>query len=445
MKRSIRIGLLGCGTVGQGVLQILHENATHIHRRLGANLDVAAVVVRDPAKPRGAHAGTVSTDPSVVLDHPDIDVVVELMGGVQPAGAHVRRALAAGKSVVTANKALLAEHGHELIELAESKGVDLYFEAAVAGGIPVIRVLREALAADRVKVIRGIVNGTSNYILSRMQDEGMEFADALALAQKAGYAEADPTLDVSGGDAAHKLTILATLAFGARIQLSQVTVEGITEVDAIDIRFASRFGYVIKSLCVAKNAELSEVTDVTSAPIELRVHPALVDKRAMLASVSGALNAVHIEGALLGPCFLSGYGAGGLPTGISVVSDIIDVGRNLLASSQGRVPQRAFQGEHLVSRPVRDPGDVQSRHYVRLTVEDKPGVLAKVAGILGAFDVSIEQMVQEATSHAHGSPVTMVMFTHDAKERNVRDALREIASLQHVVAPPRRIRIDGSL
>ncbi len=430
---SIRIGMIGCGVVGQGVMRLLHENAAGIGARLGGRIEVKRIVTRDPSRERGPHVpkAIISTDIEGLLTDPNIDVVVEVAGGIEPAASYVRRALEAGKAVVTANKALLADRGHALMELADAKGVDLYFEAAVAGGIPVIRVLREALASDRITALRGIVNGTSNYILSRMQREGMDFAQALKLAQEAGYAEADPTLDVGGGDAAHKLTILARLAFGARIELSQVSVEGIERVSAVDIEFARRFGYVIKSLAIARAHENGE--------LELRVHPALVPQNDPLAHIHGALNAVQIEGAALGPCLLSGAGAGSLPTAVSVVADIVDVGRNLLTESAGRLPHRTLSADKTAR--VRSIEDVRARYYLRFSVRDQSGVLGKIATALGAHDVSIEQMVQDG--HVRDAQVSVVLLTHPAREANVRAALKDIDALPFVFDPTCALRIEG--
>jgi homoserine dehydrogenase len=436
VSRAIRIGLLGAGVVGQGILTLLRDNAQHIEHRLGATIEVRRVVARDPAKVRSdlVSPDRLSFEPSDVLEDDDIDVVVEVIGGVEPAGSYVRRALERNKSVVTANKALLAEHGHELIEMAEQRGVDLYFEAAVAGGVPVIRVLREALASDTVVALRGIVNGTSNYILSRMKEAGLDFATALREAQEKGYAEADPTLDVGGGDAAHKLVILATLAFGAKVGPAHVATEGIDKVDAIDMEMAGRFGYVIKPLAIGRM--------LPNGALDLRVHPALVPVTSVLASISGALNAVYLEGAMLGPCLLSGYGAGALPTAMSVVSDIVDVGRNLVSGASGRVPQRAWRGEHLVAREVRDVGRHVGPYYLRFTVLDRPGMLARIAGVLGAFDVSIEQMVQQGRAAESDAAVHVVMLTHEAREANIRSALREIHMLSGIVSPTTALRIE---
>jgi homoserine dehydrogenase len=433
-SRTIRVGLIGYGVVGQGIVRLLRGNAATIEERLGAPIEVRRIVARDEKKAREVEAppGTLCFDPEDVLGDPEIDIVVEVVGGTDLAGSFVRTAIERGKHVVTANKALLAEHS-ELIELAENKGVDLYFEAAVGGGIPIIRLLREAFTSDRIVALRGIVNGTSNYILTRMTVAGLDFDEALREAQDKGYAEADPTLDVNGGDAAHKLTILATLAWGARLTPQDVPKSGIDEVSAIDIHFANRFGYVIKPLAVARTTEDGE--------LDLRVHPALVPRGSVLASISGALNAVYVEGEMLGPCLTSGLGAGALPTAMSVVSDIVDVGRNLLVGAHGRVPSRAFQGEHLSAKKLMDPGDLQCRWYLRFSVRDRPGILARIAGVLGAFEVSIEQMVQEGIGEGD-TPVSVVMLTHVSRERDVARALAEIESLHDVVEPPRALRIE---
>jgi homoserine dehydrogenase len=431
VARTIRVGLIGCGVVGTGILRLLRDNEAMIARRLGAPIEVRAIAVRDPAKERDpvVPQGLLVADPMRVVDDPNVDVVVEVMGGVEPAGSIVRAALERGKHVVTANKALLSEAGDELLEMAESRKVDLYFEAAVAGGIPIIRVLREALASDRIVALRGIVNGTSNYVLSRMQGEGIDFDVALRAAQEAGYAEADPTLDVGGGDAAHKLSILAMLAFGAKVTPAQIATEGIDRVAAVDMEFAQRFGYVIKPLAVARM--------VDEDTLDLRVHPALVKQDGVLASISGALNAVLIEAAMLGPCLLSGLGAGALPTAMSVVSDIVDVGRNLLTSAHGRVPSRSVRGESLRTYAVQDIGEHVARFYLRFSGRDRPGVLARVAGVLGERGVSIEQMVQDSRSTGKDDrPVPIVMLTHEARERDVREALARIDAMTDIIVQP---------
>jgi homoserine dehydrogenase len=432
--RNIRIGLIGCGVVGQGIMRLLKENAASIEGRLGGTIDVRRISAREPSKERGPYVpqSLLTFDPNEVVNDESVELVVEVMGGVEPAYGFVRRALEAGKSVVTANKALLAARGHELIELAEGRGVDLYFEAAVAGGVPVIRVLREAFASDRIISVHGIINGTSNYILSRMQESGIDFAPALKEAQEKGYAEADPTLDVGGGDASHKLAILAMLAYGVKLDVAQIATSGIDQVAAIDIAFAARFGFVIKPLAVARA--------LTDGALDLRVQPGLVSKRSVLASVNGALNAVSIEGAAVGPCLLSGLGAGAMPTAVSVVSDIVDVGRNLRSEARGRVPQRAFRGDRVTVPRVQDIADHRCRFYLRFSVLDRSGVLGKLASSLGKFDVSIEQMVQEGQSTRE--PVSVVLLTHPAREGNVRAALAEIAAMDILAEAPRALRIE---
>jgi homoserine dehydrogenase len=434
--RRVRIGLAGCGVVGTGILQLLQDNASTIEARLGAPIDVVGIAVRDRGKARDpvVPEGLVTDDPLALARHEDVDIVVEVMGGVDLAGRVVREALEQGKHVVTANKALIAEEGEALLEMAEARRVDLYFEAAVAGGIPIIRVLREALASDRIVALRGIVNGTSNYILSQMQSEGMEFAQALAEAQARGYAEADPTLDVNGGDACHKLAILATLAYGARVHPRQIHTEGIDVVTATDIAFAARFGYVIKPLAVAR--------PTPGGALDLRVHPALVPESSVLSSIHGALNAVHLEGAMLGPCLMSGPGAGALPTAMSVVSDIVDVGRNLIMGTHARVLTRAFRGTSLREWPVQAPADQVSRFYLRFGVHDRTGVLGRIAGVLGAFDVSIEQMVQEGGGKRGGPHATIVMTTHEARLGDLKASLEEIDRLRYTTAPSCALRIE---
>lgn len=436
MSRKIGIGLIGCGVVGTGVLRLLDDHGQTIEERLGAPIEVVGIVARNLERQRDpiVPADKLQPDWRALVAHPEVDIVVELIGGIEPAGEIVRAAIEQGKHVVTANKALLAEAGDELLQLAEERKVDLYYEAAVAGGIPIIRVLREAMASDRVVALRGIVNGTSNYILSRMRDEGVDYAVALKGAQEAGYAEADPSLDVGGGDACHKLSILATLAFGAKVHPHHVYTEGIERVAAIDMKFAERFGYVIKPLAIARAVDGNE--------LDLRVHPALLPKGSLLATISGALNAVDVEGAMLGPSMFSGMGAGALPTAMSVVSDIVDVGRNLLVGAHGRVPSRALRRALLPVR-VRDVGEHRGRYYLRFGVVDRPGVLAAIAGVLGQHQVSIEQMVQEGVEDSN-KPVSIVIFTHECREANVQAALKEIDALEPIIAGSLLLRLESA-
>lgn len=427
----IRVGLLGCGTVGGGVVQLLRANAAYLEARLGAPIEIASVLVRDPSKERVPELDRkkLTTNPDDVLGDPSIDVVVEVMGGLEPSRTLVTRALDAGRQVVTANKMLLAHHGAELLERAAARGVDLAFEGAVGGGIPVIRVLRDSLASDTIESLVGIVNGTSNYVLTRMQKEGLSFDEVVKAAQALGYAEADPTLDVGGGDAAHKLAVLAMLAFGARLDGVKVPTEGIDTLEPMDHVFADRFGFVVKQLAVARDH---------GEAIELRVHPALVAKDAPLANINGVLNAIALEGRALGPCLLSGRGAGDLPTAVSVVADVVDVALARRSGASGRMT-RAIQ---LTPRALAPMDDVECRYYFRFSVFDRPGVLAKITGALGERGVSIEQMVQQGRGSAD-VPVDVVILTHESREASVQAALAAIGREGFVARPPRMIRVHG--
>jgi homoserine dehydrogenase len=371
----------------------------------------------------------ITTSAESVIDDPAVEIVIELIGGEDPARRYLARALDSRRHVVTANKLLLARHGDELFSLAERRGVDIYYEAAVCGGLPIIRALREGLASDRIDELYGIVNGTSNYILTTMTDEGTPFADVLRAAQEAGYAEADPALDVDGGDAAHKLAILMTLCFGARIQLGDIYVEGIRDLTPQDFAYAARFGYVIKPLVIAKNHEDG---------IEARVHPTMIPRKWLLASVQGVHNAVYVSSYALGNSMYYGRGAGMMPTAVAVVSDVIEMARNILGGVSGRLPLRSFH--RLSEHPIRDIGMLKSRYYLRFSVIDRPGVLAQLAGVLGDHDISIEQVVQEG-AHDPNRPVTVVMLSHAAFERNVRTALATIDELPAVLEKTRLLRL----
>jgi homoserine dehydrogenase len=430
--RTIGVALLGLGNVGGGVVKLLSDNAEAIETRLGARLEVRAIAVRDPEKANRVvmvDRNLLSTDLDGVIARPDVDVVCELIGGTTEAKRAVLAAIAAGKQVVTANKALLAEHGAEIFGAAERAGVDVYYEAAVCGGVPIIRVLREGLASDRVEALWGIVNGTSNYILSTMTETRRAFGDILADAQRLGYAEADPTLDVSGGDAAHKLAILVNLCFGTQVDVTKIPTDGIDVVEPIDLTYAEKFGYVIKPLVIAR--EHGEA-------IEARVHPALIPANWLLADVSGAKNAVYVQSYALGPSMYYGAGAGMLPTAMSVVSDMIEIGRNIFARAAGGArPQRP---RPVQARPLLPLADVRSKYYLRFGVADQPGVLGQLMTILGAHAVSIEQVVQDAKS---SNPVAVVVLTHEAREGDMRSALAEIDRLNVVKTPARVIRIAG--
>ncbi len=430
---------MGCGVVGSSVLKVLKNHQKSIELQTGVSFDVTVISVRDTAKPRSqvVPEQLLISDPMQVAQHSKVDVVLELMGGTDVAHTAVETALRAGKHVVTANKALLAAQGHALFALAESQGVDLYYEASVAGSIPIIRILREALTSDYIEQVQGIVNGTSNYILSRMDTDDLEFADALREAQQAGYAEADPSLDVGGGDAAHKLTLIASLAFAKRFNSNAFAIEGIENVSRADIVFARRFGYVIKPLAVACRS-----SENPQELFDLRVHPALVPADSMMASIHGALNAVHVKSALMGNGLFSGPGAGGDPTAMSVVSDLIDLGRNIVAGSAGRVAAGGIPQNDISDAQTKDIQHHCSRFYLRFRVRDKPGVLAQIAGALGDHDVSIEQMIQDSSLSQTPEPVYVVVLTHKAREGALHQALKRIADIKDVVEPPCALRIQ---
>jgi homoserine dehydrogenase len=426
-RREIGVGLLGLGTVGAGVVKLLAENAEAIESRLGARVVVHKAAVREADKRRlvDVDPRLITTDVAEVIEHPSVEVVVELIGGEEPAREHVLRAIERGRHIVTANKLLLAHHGDEIFAAAARAGVNVYYEAAVCSGVPIIRALREGLASDRIQSIYGIVNGTSNFILTTMTDEGRAFEDVLAQAQAEGYAEADPALDVDGGDAAHKLAILVTLCFGTRVRMEDVFVEGIRPLAPVDFAYAERFGYVIKPLVIAREHEDG---------LEVRVHPAMVPRRWMLASVHGVNNAIYVSSYALGQSMYYGRGAGMMPTAVAVVSDVIEVARDILA----RAPAHGFR--QLGDRPVRDIGLLRSRYYARFGVLDRPGVLAQIAGILGDHQISIAQVIQEGKRDPN-RPVTVVVLTHVATEGNVRRALAQIDKLSAVVETTRLVRI----
>ena len=430
-RGPIQIGLLGCGTVGGGVLRLLHDNARYLGERVGAPLEVKRVLVRDLEKERVPECDRrlLTTSAEAVVDDPEIDLIVEVMGGEEPAGDLLERAIEQGKGVVTANKMLLAHRGPRLLDLAVERHVDLAFEGAVGGGIPIIRTLRDSFASDWVQSLVAIINGTCNYVLTRMREGGVSLDTALREAQAKGYAEAEPSLDVDGHDASHKLVVLAMLAFGARVDPGAVSTEGIRAIDETDHRFAERFGYVIKHLAVGR--DLGEA-------IELRVHPAFVPKTSMLANVSGVLNAVLLEGRALGPCLVYGRGAGDLPTAVSVVSDILDVARSITAGVSG-LQTRAIA---MAPRRIMPMAEVVSRYYLRFPVADRPGVIARLAGALGDAGVSIEQIVQEGQAEDDGKPVDVVMITHRARESAIRTAFEAVTREAFLAGPARLLRIE---
>jgi homoserine dehydrogenase len=435
--REVGIGVAGFGTVGGGVLSILRRHQREIEARLGARIAVRRVLLRDVEKARAVDVerGVMTTRLQDLLDDPDIEVVVELIGGTGEAFELVRGALERGKHVVTANKALLAARGEELFRIAAEKGVDVYYEGAVCGGVPVIRTLREALASDRITALHGIVNGTTNYILSAMAEKGEPLAKALAEAQRLGFAEADPTLDVSGGDAAQKLCVLAQLAFGARLRPEDVLTEGIMQLEPEDFAWAKEFGYALKLLAVARRVERGEGA---GEALEARVHPTFIPKDSLLAGVRGAFNAVLLRSDALGPSLLFGQGAGAMPTGSAVVSDIIDLSRNILARSPGRVPLPPAEARV----GLRAHDEIRCGYYLRFSVKDVPGVLARIANTLAAKRISIAG-VQQREQSDEGGAVPLVIVSHQAREADVQAAIGEIDRYETTVAKTRLVRIEA--
>ncbi len=430
-KDSVRIALLGCGTVGGGVLRLLHENQEAFAERVGARLEVVHVLVKDPHKKRvpECDAAWITSDPERVFGDPSVDLVIEVVGGEEPAHEFVRRALEAQKSVVTANKLLMAKHGPELIELAVAHRVDLAFEASVGGGIPIIRTLHDALASDRVESIHGILNGTCNFILTEMRSKGESFEAALSRAQELGYAEAEPSLDVDGHDAAQKLVVTSMLAFGAQVDPESVPVEGIRAIDQIDFNFAERFGYTIKHLAIGRDL---------GSRLSLRAHPALIPKSSVLANIDGVLNATFIMGRALGPCLLVGRGAGDMPTAVSVVADTVDVA---CARYEGE-PGLATRAIKLTKRSIEPSAELESRYYLRFDVMDSPGVLGAIATALGEHEVSIEHMVQEGRARDGSEGVPVLIITHTCREGQLKGALSVVEKKSFMRAPPRFIRIE---
>lgn len=433
--RPIKIGLLGLGTVGGGTIGVLQRNAEIIARRAGRRIEIAAATARDINKPRpfDTEAIELLSDPMQVVTRNDIDIVVELIGGVDQAYDLAIAALENKKHVVTANKALIALKGNELFEVAQQHGRIVAFEAAVAGGIPVIKATREALAGNQVQWLSGIINGTCNFILSAMFKHGANFTDVLAEAQQLGYAEADPSFDIDGVDAAHKLTILASIAFGIPLQFERTFVEGIRGIDTIDIDCAARLGYRVKHLGFAKQR---------AGGIELRVHPTLVPDNQLLANVEDAMNAVMIQGDAVGPTLFYGAGAGAEPTASAVVADIVDVTRALTVDPESHVPHLAFQPGKLADLPILPMEEVETAYYLRLSARDKPGVLAEVTEILGRLGISIEAINQQEPID-NSEWVSVVILTHTVVERSMNQAIAEIEALQDVSAPVVRIRMES--
>lgn len=432
----MRVGLIGFGTIGTGVVKLLQQNGSRIRDTLGIAIDIVRIGDIDTTRDRGVRLprGVLVPDAARILDDPEIDVVVELIGGVTTARRFVLDAIAKKKDVVTANKALLALHGHEVFAAAEKAGVDIGFEASVGGGIPIIRTLKEALAGDRHRAIHGIVNGTSNYILSRMTSERQPFDEVLKAAQASGLAEANPTYDVDGIDAAHKLSLLIQLAFGRRVRFEDIAIEGIREIAPVDIAFAEEFGYVIKLLAIAKDE---------GERIEARVHPTMVPRQHLLAGVHGALNAIVLHSAALGDSMYLGLGAGMMPTATAVVADLMEIARNHLTGSRGRVPPLGYPLRLQRQVGVKPLASLESEYYLRFMVVDRPGALAQIAGVLGRSGISIAAVIQK--ERERGVPVPIVIRTHHARERDLRRALQRIDRLAAVRAKSTCIRIEENL
>jgi homoserine dehydrogenase len=435
--KEIKVGLIGFGTVGSGVGRILQRNSKLIEKRMGAKLTLKRIADIDLETDRGVKLkpGVLTRKAEDVIKDPEIDMVMELMGGIEPAKTFILKAIRNKKHIVTANKALLALHGDEIFREAHRFGVDVNFEASVGGGIPLIRSIKEGLVANRIHSIFGILNGTSNYILSKMTDEGRNFKEVLKEAQEKGYAEADPTYDIEGIDAAHKLAILVRLAFGTPFQFKEIFIGGISEIAPLDIQFGREFGYRIKLLAIAK---------IDKGRIEARVHPTMIPESHLLSTVEGVFNAVYIKGDAVGPTLFYGQGAGQMPTGSAVVSDLVELGRNVLTRASGRrVPLLSFQESAIEKIPLKKMDDVVMPFYMRFSALDRPRVLSKISGILGKNDISISAVIQKGRQVNGAVPI--VMMTHEAKERNVHRALKEIDQLGVILGKTMFIRVENEL
>ena len=431
----VKVGLLGLGTVGGGTVNVLKRNAEEIARRAGRGIEIVHAAARDLNKPRICDTDGIqlTTDPNEVVNNPEIEIVIELIGGDGLALEMVNKAIEQGKHVVTANKALIAKHGNDIFAKAQQKGVMVAFEAAVAGGIPIIKAIREGLAGNQIQWLAGIINGTGNFILTEMKDKGRDFDDVLKEAQALGYAEADPTFDVEGIDAAHKLTILASIAFGIPLQFEKTFTEGITTITREDVAYAEELGYRIKHLGVARR---------TDKGFELRVHPTLIPERRLIANVDGVMNAVLVMGDAVGPTLYYGAGAGAEPTASAVVGDVVDVVRALTSDPENRVPHLAFQADSLANDPILSMDDVETAYYLRMSVQDKPGVMAKVASILAESDISIEAIIQKEPVE-DDTFANIIMLTHRVVEKQMNAAIAKIEALDTINGAVKRIRMEA--
>ena len=433
--KPIHVGLLGLGTVGGGTLTVLRRNQAEITRRAGRAILVKMAAVRDLSKAQIAYAGEdikITTNPLEVVENPDIDIVVELIGGTDQAKDLVLKAIANGKHVVTANKALLAMHGNEIFAAAQARGVMVAFEAAVAGGIPIIKAVREGLSANRIEWVAGIINGTTNFILTEMRDKGLAFDTVLAEAQRLGYAESDPTFDIEGVDAAHKLTILAAIAFGIPMQFDKAYIEGISKLTKEDIQYAEELGYRIKLLGITKRV---------AQGIELRVHPTLIPTKRLIANVEGVMNAVLVKGDAVGATLYYGRGAGAEPTASAVVADLVDVTRMHTADPEHRVPHLAFQPDALSDAPILPMSEVRTAYYLRMRAFDQPGVLADITRILADMEISIDAMIQKEPDEGQAL-VDIIILTHVTVEKNVNQAIAKIEALSTISGKVTRLRLE---
>lgn len=432
--KPVKLGLLGVGTVGASTALVLKNNAAEIARRAGRKIEIVQASRRSikAGMPAGSGDIPLTTNPFEIVDNPDIDIVIELIGGYEPALELVMRAIDNGKHVVTANKALIALHGNEIFAAAQDQGVNVVFEAAVAGGIPIIKSIREGLSANHIESIAGIINGTGNFILTEMRDKGRDFDDVLAEAQALGYAEADPTFDVEGIDAAHKLCILSSIAFGIPLQFDKVYTEGISGVSTEDVVYAGQLGYRIKHLGVARR---------TAQGIEMRVHPTLIPHKRLIANVDGVMNAVLVQADKLGPSLYYGAGAGADPTASAVIADIIDVARTITTDAQNRVPHLAFQPDQIVDIPILPITEVQTAYYLRMRVDDRPGVMAEITRIMGDKDISIEAILQKEPE-AGVTQANIIMLTQRIREQQMIAAIEAITQLDVVHGAVHRIRVE---
>lgn len=431
--KEICVGIIGFGTVGSGLAEALRVQKERLEQRVGATIRVKAVAdIGVESLPEEFAGVTLTRDAKDLFTDPEIDIVVELIGGIEPARTFMLEAIKHGKHVVSANKALLSIHGKEIFEAAVAKNVEVGFEASVGGGIPVIKSLKEGLVANRINSIKGIMNGTANYILSTMTEHGTPFVDVLKEAQELGFAEADPTYDIEGIDTAHKLAILMTIAYGLHVNLDHISVEGITKIEPVDIDIAREFGYAIKLLAISNNH---------GDHVEARVHPTMVPHSHMLATIGGAFNGIHFNGDTVTDVLLYGPGAGMMPTGSAVAADVADIARNILSDCVNRVPALSYQPENIGEPTITPMADISCPYYFRFTVEDKPSVLASLTGVLGKHGISVQSVVQK--DRGEGEPVYVVIRTHDALENSVVAALAEIAAMDCSMAEPMKIRILG--